>query len=109
MGAGGHRARRPAGRRRATGRRWKRAVAQAAALDSGLLIDGSAVLPGISLLVRLITEVLEFDVEMVGIEELPEAKERGAGLVVAAGIDEGADLAMPAPGETDEAAGMGAK
>ena len=82
-------------------------MAEAAAVGSDLLVDRGAVLAGVGLLVGLVAEVLQLDEEVVGSEELAEAKERGAGVVVAAGVDEVAHLAVPAAGEADETLGVG--
>ncbi len=46
---------------------------------------------------------------MVGSEDLAESEKRVAGLMVAAGVDEVADLSVSATGEADETAGVGAK
>ena len=54
----------------------------------------------------LISEVLELRIEMIGPEDLAELEERGLGLVVVTGVDEGADLSVPASGEADEPGGV---
>ena len=82
-------------------------MAQPAAHGRGLVIDGGSVLAGIGLLVRLVAEVLELHIEVVGAEDVAELQEGDTGLLVAAGIDEGADLSVPASGETDEASSVG--
>ena len=79
------------------------------AVAGGLLVDGGAVLAGVGLLVRLVAEVLQLYIEMVGAEDVAEAEERGAGVVVAAGVDEVAHLAVAAAGEADEPFGVGAQ
>ncbi len=75
----------------------------------GLLEHLGAVLAGVRLLVGLVAEVLQFHVEVVGAEDVAEVEEGGAGLGVAAGVDEIADLAVAAAGEADEPLGMGAQ
>ncbi len=57
-------------------------------LGVDLLVDGGAVLAGVSLLVGLVAEVLQLDIEMIGLEDVAEAEKGGAGVVVAAGVDE---------------------
>ena len=83
------------------------AVAEAAAVGRDLLVDGGAVLAGVGLLVRFVAEVLQLYVEVIGAEDVAEAKERAEGVVVAAGVDEVAHLAVTAAGEADESFGVG--
>ena len=84
-------------------------VAQPVADRRGLLEDGSAVLAGVRLPVRLVAEILQFHIEVVGAEDVAEAKQRHVGLGVAAGVHQVSDLAVPAAGEANEPLGMGAE
>ncbi len=81
-------------------------MAEAATFGADLLVDRGAVLAGVGLLVGLVAEVLEFYIEVVGAEDVAEAEERGAGFVVAAGVDEVAHLAVAAAGEADQTLGV---
>ena len=67
-----------------------------------LLVDGGAVLAGAGLTVRLVAEVLKLHEKVIGSEDVAKGEEGGAGVVVAAGIDQVAHLAVAAAGEADE-------
>ncbi len=84
-----------------------RPVAQTPPVGTDLLVDRGAVLAGVGLLVRFVAEVLQLYIEVIGTEDLAEAEEGGAGVVVAAGVDEVAHLAVAAGGEADESLGVG--
>jgi len=47
-------------------------VAETAGVCANLLVDRSAMLAGVGFLVRLIAEILQFDIEVVGAEEIAE-------------------------------------
>ena len=85
-----------------TGRGDSRAVAEAITFGPDLLVDRGAVLAGACFLVGFVAEVLQFDEEVVGSEELAETKKRDVGVPVSSGVDEVADLAMPAARQADE-------
>ena len=60
-----------------------------------------------SFLVRLVCEVLQFDEEVSRSEGLAETMEGEECIVVSAGVDEVAHLALTAGGETDESLAVG--
>ena len=68
-----------------------------------LLVDGGAVLTGAGFTVGLVAEVLELDEEVIGSEDVAKSEQGGAGLVIATGVDQVADLPVAAAGEADEA------
>jgi glutathione-regulated potassium-efflux system ancillary protein KefF len=70
--------------------------------------EQTAVLAGMRFLVRLVAEVLQFYVEMIGAEDGAKTEEGGLGVGVAAGVDEISHLAVAAAGEADEPLGVGA-
>jgi hypothetical protein len=72
-----------------------------------LLEYGGTMLAGVGLLVRLVPEVLQFDVEMIAAEDVAEPGESRLGLTVATRIDQVAHFAVAAAGEADEFFGMG--
>jgi hypothetical protein len=74
-----------------------------------LLVDGNSVLAGMGFVMRLVAEVLELYVEVIGAEDVAELTEGGVGVAVAASVDEVAHFAMAAAGEADEPFGMGAE
>jgi hypothetical protein len=84
-------------------------VAQAPPYSWGLSIDGGTVLTGVGFMVGLVAEVLKFNIEVVGTEEIEQAQKRGTRVVISAGIDEGADLSLSAAGEANETLGVGTK
>ena len=63
-------------------------------------------LTGAGFLVGLVAEVLQLHGEVGGTEDLAQAQERGAGVTVAAGVDEVADLPVPATGQADQPLGV---
>jgi hypothetical protein len=78
-------------------------MVEPAALHSYLLVDGVAVLTRAGLSVRLVAEVLQFYKEVMRAEDLTKNVERTLCILVSAGIHEPAHLAVPAPGQADEA------
>ena len=76
-------------------------VAQTSPVGMDLLVYRSAVLPGVSLRVWLVAEVLQLYIEVIGPEHLAEAEKCVASIVVAAGVDEVAHLAVTAGGQAD--------
>ena len=63
-------------------------------------------LTGVRLLVGLVAEVLQLHVEVGGAEDVAQAQEGGAGVGVAAGVDEVADLPVAAAGQADQPLGV---
>ena len=86
-----------------------RPVAQTPPVGMDLLVDRGAVLAGVGLVVGFVAEVLQLYIEVIGLEDVAEAEEGGAGVVVAAGVDEVAHLSVAASGEADESVGVGAR
>jgi hypothetical protein len=70
------------------------------------LVDGDAILSGVSFAVGLVAEVLEFHEEVVGSEDVAEVEEDRAGVVVATRVDQVAHFAVAAAGETDQTLGV---
>ena len=77
-------------------------MAKAATVRLDLLVDGAAVLTGLSLLVRLVAEVLQFDKEVVWSEDLTKHKECMYGILVPLRVDGPSYLALSASGHADE-------
>ena len=84
-------------------------VPEAAAVGGDLLVHGRTVLAGAGFLVGLVTEVLQLYIEVIGIEDLAEVEESGAGIVVTTRVDQISDLAVTTGGEADEARGVDAE
>ncbi|GEM_PF-2451613 len=78
-------------------------VAKPVAFRGDLAGDSHTVLPRVGFLVRLVAEILKFEVEMVRPEDVAELEEGIAGVVVAAGVHQGTDFAVATGGETNEA------
>jgi len=81
-------------------------VSETVAQAGDFAVDGRVVLAGMGLLVRFVSEILKLYVKVIGPEDLAETKKRMEGVSVAAGVDQVADLALTAGGETDEPLGV---
>jgi hypothetical protein len=74
-----------------------------------LAVDRVSVLTGIRLVRRLVAEILQFYEEIIGPENVAQAKQRNTSLCEVTLIDQIANLAMPAGSKADDAWSVGAQ
>ncbi len=83
------------------------AMTEATAGGRDLAVDGGAMLAGMGLLVRFVSEVLKLYIKVIRVEDIAEVEKRAESIGVAAGIDQIAHLPVTTAGEADESSGVG--